>query len=234
MRQEKISDEVLNAFVDGQLEAEERLGVLGAAQSDEELAARICTLREIKELTRLAYANPPQPPSRANRHSAAPWPRLAAAAAMLATIGSIGGWAAHGYLAQPTPFQLTEATNVQTDRFILHLSDGDASKMEATLNDVETLYQRFEAAGQTAQIEVVFNGEGLKLLNADASPYGQRIRTLLQEHNGIAFLACAQAMERMELKGRPIQLLPQVKVIDEGALERIITRIRQGWSYIKV
>jgi len=236
MSADGISDEVLNALVDGQLEVAEGLRVLEAAQRDEHLAAQICALLHTKELVRLAYADPPHPRREKRRRpmSLSVGPGLSAVAALLLSIGVLTGWVAHGRLTPPLGFQLSDTRVQAPGRFILHVADADPAHMDDALNDTESLVRRFEALRQPVRIEVVANGDGLALLNAETSPYGQRIRDLVDRYPGVAFLACAQAVEHMRLKGKPIRLLPDVKVIQEGALDRIITRLQQGWSYIRV
>jgi intracellular sulfur oxidation DsrE/DsrF family protein len=234
MSPDRISEEVLNAFVDGQLEAAERLRVLDASRRDPQLAERICALNQTKDLVRTAFAEPPPPRSRERRGAASTGLGLSVAALLILTLGSLAGWIAHGYLAAPLGFQLAHRGEKTGGRFILHLADSEPARMEAVLSDTEALFRRFDALHRPVQAEVVVNGEGLALLNAATSPYGQRIRALMQRYQGVSFLACAEALERMRLQGQLVRLLPQARVIEEGALERIISRLQEGWSYIRV
>jgi hypothetical protein len=229
-----ISEEALNAYVDGQLAPDERLRVLEAAQRDEALAARICALRQSKDLVRMAFADPP-PPRRAERRQglARGW-GLGAAALLLLGLGGVGGWFAHGNPAVPVGFRMSTARHVAPGHFILHVADADPTHMKAALDDTEALFRRYRNMHVPVHIEVVVNGEGLALLNADTSPYGRRIRELIRRYQGVSFLACANALERMRLEGRPVRLLPEAHVIEEGALDRIIARLEEGWSYIRV
>ncbi len=60
-REKKFSDEFLNAFVDDQLETEEKGRAYLEIGQDEELNRRVCELRKLRELVRLSYENPPLP-----------------------------------------------------------------------------------------------------------------------------------------------------------------------------
>lgn len=69
MNQEReFSEEMLNAFVDGQLALEERIRIYGRLQRDEALSRRICELYTVRELVQLAYEMPPKR-GKQRRHS---------------------------------------------------------------------------------------------------------------------------------------------------------------------
>ena len=60
MTSKDVSDERLNAFVDGELEASEKSEVFEALGEDSTLSQRACELRQLSELVRHAYDHPPQ------------------------------------------------------------------------------------------------------------------------------------------------------------------------------
>jgi anti-sigma factor RsiW len=53
--QEQLTDEYLNAFVDGQLTPEEELRVMWLINQDVDQRRRVCLFRWISDLLRLAY-----------------------------------------------------------------------------------------------------------------------------------------------------------------------------------
>lgn len=55
-----FSDEFINAFVDDQLIPEEKARVYAHAVSDEAFNRRVCELRKIRDLIRLAYRELPK------------------------------------------------------------------------------------------------------------------------------------------------------------------------------
>jgi anti-sigma factor RsiW len=70
---EPVSEEMLGAFLDNQLDARERVQVLEALQQDKALSDKLCELRQDMDLVTLAYRHPPYPrahPAVARR----PWP----------------------------------------------------------------------------------------------------------------------------------------------------------------
>ena len=59
--EDTVSDELLSAFIDNQLDDDERVVVLKAIQHDEVLADDLCDFHQVKEFMDLTYRNPPKP-----------------------------------------------------------------------------------------------------------------------------------------------------------------------------
>ena len=55
-----VSDETLHAFVDGELDVAESETLIARMRDDKELAQRVCALRSLQSMVRLAYAEPPR------------------------------------------------------------------------------------------------------------------------------------------------------------------------------
>lgn len=60
-QEQEYSEEMLNAFVDGQLTLEERIRVYDRLQRDEALNRRVCELCAVRDLVRFAYEIPTKP-----------------------------------------------------------------------------------------------------------------------------------------------------------------------------
>ncbi|HEY5774837.1 MAG TPA: hypothetical protein VIS57_02025, partial [Xanthomonadales bacterium] len=60
-KDENISEEQLNAFVDGELETEEVSRLFDEAEQSADLDQRICQQRKLKELVKHAYRDIPEP-----------------------------------------------------------------------------------------------------------------------------------------------------------------------------
>ena len=56
--QNEFSDEIVNAYVDGELGADERLNLLRAASDSGVLAQRLCQAGYLKEALKETYRNP--------------------------------------------------------------------------------------------------------------------------------------------------------------------------------
>lgn len=233
------SQEYMNAFVDGELAAGERDEALARLESDAEFKRAVCELRMMKELVRGAYPET-QPARRSAILYCPPAWRQALVAGLLLCLGLAGGWFAHDLSAPAkldslvglpdgyTPVALASA--VDPDRVVLHLDSGDPARLDASLDLAERLLAR---RGADVRIEIVVNSNGLNLLRQDISPHRARIEDLARRHANLAFLACGQAMARLQREGVDVVLVPEAGVAT-SAINEIITRMGQGWVYVKV
>ncbi|UCH52611.1 MAG: DsrE family protein [Pseudomonadota bacterium] len=122
----------------------------------------------------------------------------------------------------------------QTAKVLMHLSQGETSRLDQALTEIEQLVQYYRTSGQTARVEVVINSEGLNLVRSDVSPFPERVQRLQREYDNLAFVACQNTIDRLKReKGITAQLLPGVSVIDSGVVQ-LMRRQHQGWSYIQV
>ena len=94
-----ISEEQLNAFLDGELESEERSCLFNEAERSDDLDQRLCQKRKLKELVQHAYKDVPQPKRRlAGRRTRGSMVSLAIAASLLLALGVTSGMFIRGFL----------------------------------------------------------------------------------------------------------------------------------------
>jgi len=242
-----ISDEHLNAFVDGQLDKDEKSRILGAINNDGELSRRACELRRLRELVQHAYDAPPPPPQRLTNAVRAPLWRQAIAAGLLLMLGAAVGWVGHAqqqplnlnamYLDEEKAFQtanLIQAPVRGERKILLHISSSEPDKLERALDTAEQLLATYHSQNQPVELELVANAGGLDLLRADVSPFADRVQALQRQYDNLTFLACQTAMDRLR-RERHItpDLLPEA-LITPNALDEILNRLQQGWMYISV
>lgn len=243
-----ISDEHLNAFVDGQLDTDEKSRVLSAINADESLSRRACELRRLNDLVQHAYDDMPLAPrGHASAAMGMGWRQVLVTVLLLAIGGTIG-WYSHAgqhpvadlramYLDQEKAFQTAELDQapVRGERkILLHLSSDAPEKLEQTLNTAEQLLASYREQRQPVEIEVVANAGGLELLRADVSPFADRVRELQRKYDNLTFLACQTAMNRLRREQHITpDLLPEA-LITPNALEEILNRLQQGWMYVSV
>lgn len=240
---EKFSDEFLNAFLDGQLDEDERCRLLDQVRCDPALSGRLCELQKVREMVQLAYHNVtvPQQYKRPARLLDSRYAKALAAGLLLA-IGVLVGWVCNASLDRP-PTLLDLARAVQTPtatrpsrewRVMLHVSTADPARLNAVLNETEHLLSYSHHSARKVRVEILTNGNGLELLNADNSPYARRVRRLEREYGNLTFLACGEALQRLkEEKGINLDLVKGTKVVP-SALDEIIKRKREGWTYIHI
>jgi intracellular sulfur oxidation DsrE/DsrF family protein len=248
---EGVSEETLNAFVDDQLGVGERGDVFEAINRNRRLTERACELTHLRGMVQLAYRDCPKP-----KHLQ-PAPRhgnlvKAVAAAALLALGALLGWVVHP--GPGGPGVLNEAALARIARHdgsflisrvdaptpahgvrhvLLHLTSSSPQRMELALNEVQELMGLFPR--DQLQVEVVANAGGVNLLRADVSPYKARVEELMRKYPNLTFLACSNTVAKLKRKLGPgrVNLIPNIRV-GPTAVHEIVTRLQEGWIYIKV
>lgn len=228
-KDERISDEQLGAFMDGELDTEEESRIFVAAETCPELDTRLCQQRKLRELLQHAYRDPPRPVrpgGKGRRHRKLFG--LAAAAVLLLLAGLSAGWFAGRVLdgGVSSGGQLVAAN---PDSWLLHVASDDPARMEMALDRAEELASGSD--GVVRHVEIVANESGLNMLRSDVTPYAGRIRRLAEDD--VLFFACSRAIERLEERGIKVRLVPEADT-NFSALDRVVYRMQQGWTYEKI
>ena len=237
------SDEHLNAYLDNQLDTEERSMLLEAIRKDQELAARVCKLQKVQDMVQLAYHsvanNEPAVPQHpgVSRHFA-----QAAAAVVILGMGIMVGWFSNnGQFSKPTLVELAQDTQLSQKslasnewKLMLHVNTGDARRLETVLDETEQLLKTSQASQRKVKIEVLTNGPGLALLQNEGSQFAKRIQQLDAEYDNISFMACQIAINRYNSEHEfEIQLLPNAEIVP-SAIHQTMLRQKEGWSYLRI
>jgi len=239
-----VSDETLNAFIDGELDVAESEALLVRIREDKDVAQRVCTLRSLQSMVRLAYIEPPVADKRKSR--IAPHRQLmqrCAFGCLVLLAGLSGGWALRGLEPQVVaalPATVASGYRVVSlvreadpNRVMLHLDSAAPAKMQAVLDQAERLLDEAEQQGRAMQLEVIANSRGLNLLRADHSPYAERMARMKQRHANLHWVACGQTIARLRNDGEQVSLLPDTQTTPT-AINEIVTRLQQGWTYVRV
>jgi uncharacterized protein len=239
--QTTITDEQLNAYIDDELEFEERKRVFHLLEEDEVLTHEAQELRQLRAMLQNAYRTPPTPSAKDPiRRSSRGTLVKSVAAGLLVAIGTLLGWYGNQefigetrHMAlQAEDAQFSLAINGQTN-LLLHLSSGDPARMDAALSYAERLLAKHKQQGKPFKLEVVVNDGGVKLLRKGTSPFPQRIKVLLGKYDNVSFLACASALQKLRDRGVKVELLPGIHS-DKTILEEIVKRLEGGWRYLKI
>jgi intracellular sulfur oxidation DsrE/DsrF family protein len=230
-RDDFISDEQLSAFLDDELDAEEKSRIFSLAERDPELDRRICHQRKIRELVRHAYHDVPRPERRSTGVIRRRPLAYALVASVLVLIGLGAGLLAPRLYDQGNPaaspgtLAVTESPN-----YILHVSSGEPDNMRAVLKRAREILASSDQA-HPHRVEVVANEQGLNLLRSDITPFAEEIAALAD--SSVVFYACSRAIQRLEERGVSVQLVPQANP-DYTALDRVVLRLQDGWNYLKL
>jgi len=258
----RVSDELLQAFVDDQISADDKAELYQLIGHDPQINRQVCELRKLRDLVRLGYRDTPQPPSarREKDSRVGSWLRLGVAASVLLTLGVVLGLqfrlnpppavvvatTAPLNTAQPAPDAAQKVAKGQASRkallavdrpqsrVLIHVTENDAARLGQALEEIDELMRHYQRENEIARVEVVANGRGLDLLRSDTSGFAERIAALQREHGNLVFAACQNTMDRLKREqGVVVRLLPGVIVIDSGMAE-LMRRQHQGWTYLQV
>lgn len=254
---ETFSDEHLNAFIDGELDDDERDQLLDLLRRDKALNARVCDLQKVRELLQHAYRKPPQPPRRGQPPEGNGLSRfsMGIAASVILGLGITVGWNIHeqqhpqgslldiaqsiqlapAQVAQADPANPSAAAESPSWRVVLHVTTADPYRLKTVLDEAEGLLRQHTVNNHRVAVEVLANGRGLNLLRADTSPFADRIRELQSRYaDTLAFKACQNAINRLKLeKNIDVILLPEASVVPT-AIGEVILRQREGWAYVQI
>lgn len=211
-----FSEEELNAFVDGELNAADQARVLEAIGRDEALQQRVAEYQRTQQLLRHAYAQPPLPRARRTVTPSRAWQALAAT--LLLFMGAASGWLLHGLSINPTVAQTTKGVVIQ-------VSEADPAKWEMALINARNVRRAY--GDKPVGVEIVAYGPGLKMFHSN-SQVAAELETISK--SGVKLLACGNTM-RMTQTSRD-DLSHAVDVVPAGIVE-IMERQQDGYAYVR-
>jgi len=239
---ERFSNEILNAYLDGELDTDEQGRLIEALNADEELSHRICELARVRSMVQFAYQdvatdNPQHAPRNHFRRKL-----IGLAASLTLALGATIGWMAHQYnypnhglleLANHVEMN-NQRTRSDTWRVLLHLTTDNPTRLKVVLDEAESLLNHYAQNKQPLQMEILANGQGLNLLRTDTSIYSQRIKAMQKRYDNLVFVACGTALKRLREERRiNVQLLPNVDIAP-SAIGEVLKKQGEGWSYVQI
>lgn len=229
----EISDEILCAHIDNELDPADRAELLERIATDAHLRGRACELWQLKQMVRGAYPLPRQSARIDRRYTALPRWTQALAASLLLALGLALGWISHGHAdAERLMTEQIAAIRENGGRVVLHLFSDEPAHMEAALKAAERLAKEHDLSGRPFRVEFLANGPGLHLLRAGGSPYAARITALHETYDNLRLVACQEAMGRLRERGIEVNLLPGVEEANSAEGE-LAARLTQGWRYLQ-
>lgn len=234
----------INAYVDGELSAEEQAEMLNAMRHNPEMAHEACGLSNLKNQVKLAYENPPGISSSRTSQSNTPWYAIAASLVMLVT-GLAGGlWIGNSPAYNSERFVMLDAEgrghapstiDSPETRIVFHLtSDPKEVAAGELLDDVEGMLRAYEKDGNPLRVEIVSHSSGLDFVRERLSQHKTRIRELASTYKNLTFVACKNTIDRLKVEqGIEVNIVPDAEVIDSG-VSHVVKRQKEGWTYIRV
>jgi len=198
----------------------------------------------LQSMVRLAYAEPPVAGSWVARVvPRRQFMQRCAFGCLILLTGLSGGWALRSLESQAVAavpaaifsgYQAVSlAREADPNRVMLHIDSASPDKMQAVLDQAERFLDEAERQGRSVQLEVIANSHGLGLLRVGISRHADRIARMKKRHASLQFVACSQSIARFQHEGQKVVLLPAAQAAPT-ALGEIITRLQQGWTYVRV
>ncbi len=256
-----FSEEVLNAFVDGELDTEEHKRVVKAQLESTEVAQAICQLRLLKDLVNVARPQNTQetfssksPPISIDlktvrrfqtrfqaRFPARPFAFSSVAVALLlAAAVSLYLPERHGEPAGPVlrypdmTSLLAASEQVDALDIVIHLKHAQRGALKRLMRQLETALIDARDDNRFLRIEVVASGPGLGALREDVSPVASEIHALRSQFPNIKFVACGKTRQRIaKNENKTVPILPDAVLVASGP-KQISLRRSQGWVFVEV
>lgn len=226
----------LNALIDGELDHEGQSRLRRRLEQDPAARRHLAELRRVRALVHCAFRAEGAREKKRGTLFAARW----AAAVALIVIGFGLGWglrpAGTAALSDEIPkdrlaLRALQPTGAEAG-VLIHIDTADSAYVAAALDRVEAMLDRYARNQRRVSVELVANAGAVDLLRADASPHGRRLQALRERHVNLTLVACKTTLERLRRERGNLHLIPNVDAKD-SALERILSRLEQGWIYVR-
>ena len=227
-----ISDELLNSFVDNELEPDEKSEIFDSINQNNALKQRVGELRGLKAMVQHSYQQPPVVNKRIKRYRHPHIGSLAASLLLLLLGGTLGWFISTASKEAPAEIQ-SKALIEDCGKIILQVSNSNPVRLRSALDKAENLLEAYKRANRQLKVEVFADGSGIDLLRSDVSPYAARIGLMKEKYPNLDFVACNQAIGLLQKSGVIVHLLPHVSTAPSSAIE-INKRLREGWDYVRV
>jgi len=233
----KISDEMINAYADGELQGNEKAEFEETLKTDDELQQAVDCVRDLKVQVHGAYRDVEALNSLQNDVFKYRVAGFAVLFLLVFSSGWLGGDLMHriNETAQSESFfsNGVKASAEVKGKFVLHVGTHDNDKFKQTIDEIENLLVSYKNKEQLIELEVIANAGGLDLLREDGSPYVQKVKQLSQQYPNVKFIACSNAVERLRERGIEPKL---IDAVHQGptALDQVVKRMNEGWTYIKI
>ena len=246
-KQNQYSDEHINAYIDSELDNDERARLLFDEQHDVTLAQRINNARMLKEKVQLAYSDFSETGTAKKTFSCTAFvskqKSLVAGLIILLTATAL---LLPGHLnneniilarqlirdTQPIRADAIAETIGTHKQIVINISQYQPLQFDATINHIEALLQQHRA-DKSFNIEIVANKKGLKALDTKTSLHAERISQLAKQFSSLDVVACAKSMANLAAAGDPIQLMKSI-MITPSAAQQVAKRMSEGWMYLKL
>ncbi|MGV6827194.1 MAG: hypothetical protein ACWA5Q_09465 [bacterium] len=219
----------LNALADGELDSRESEMLLGQVEADADLRTALCDIHRVKDMMHYAYADE-EPPIRESAGKIGRKINLAIAASVVFAVGALAGFVVPHLQQEPVPFALSQV-ETQPQKVVLYVGFSDNERFETALVKARELLEQYADRG--VRVNVVTSAGGIDLLREGSSPYLQKVKQMAADYNALSFVACNNTLAKLKAQGELVELIDEAEVAP-SAVEYVVGRLQEGWSYIPI
>lgn len=240
--QQHYSDEHLSAFIDDQLGTSEKAELLDALRRDSELSQRVCKLQKLHNLVQLSYQSIEVPERHQNKTNSQQPAKLKwlAVASILLVVGTITGWYSNEAIGTKSLYEIAEIKqvnsleNMDKWKLMLHVSTANPKRLNIVLDEAEALLEEYASKDKQLDLEILTNSDGVALVTNSHQRYNHRLQDLQNKYQNLVVMACGKTLQRLQkAHGKAVDLLPQTGVVT-SAINQIVKRQKEGWTYIRI
>ncbi|VAW93686.1 hypothetical protein MNBD_GAMMA21-3047 [hydrothermal vent metagenome] len=245
-----VSDEMLNAFVDDELEGDDREHIIKLEEIHPEINRAINEKRRLKFLIKTARFQEQPISSTSVRQKCMSFSSKTIAASFILVLVFFTAY------LMPDRNQLTpdsivkyspnssyrNTTNLiqafranEVKKIIFHLNTADSNVSMKLLNDVEVLVIAAKQNGHRPNIEIIATGQGINILTTKTKESIVNIIESIQEQqSGVNFIVCGLSLNKLQhTENNRLVLLQKTMLVASGK-KWIKQRKKQGWSYMVI
>ena len=241
-----IPSELLQSFVDDELDVYEHQYVLDAQVKYDDIAKEICELRKLKDLMKAVRPVESELPGSLDipkqtwlslNHRPVAIPAFLMLMLVVITSVFVGqnknNQIVNADLTYPDVKAFVSASPVNVN-VILHLNRDDERSAKQLFVQLEQLLTTDKMKNNSFRVEIVASGPGLSLVRKNKSSAPEKIRDISKKYDNVVFVACQSTLNRLiKVINRKVDILPEAMLTASGP-DLIRLRKSQGWAYIKI
>lgn len=217
----------LNALADGELDTAETEQLLKEIKQDRSLQRELCDIHLVKDMVKSAY--PEQEKTHTSRKTN--WLNFSAVAASVLILG-VGFLIGNQFQSNISPDGFTiSMVEQQPNKIVMYLGESGEQIFLDTLSQAEDFLRQNQ--NSQMKVDIVVSAGGIDLLRKTASPHLSKVSEMSQQYDALAFVACNNTLARLKREGKNTDIISEA-VIAPSAVQYVVKRLQQGWSYVAI
>lgn len=242
-----VSDEMLNAFVDNELEGDDHEQIIKLEARQPEVSKAISEKRRLKSMVQSARAHEPEDVATKKIRPGHTWMIAASIVFVFVTLAvfllplkgpqntaSLIEFSSNSSYSDSSRL-LQAVRDQETIKIVFHLKSKNDHAARALLTGLNDLVMASSQDGYSPQIEVIATGQGLHLFTTNNKvEMSKRIHSILEKYSGVTFVACGKTLEKLQHAEKGELTLLNTTMLVASGKKWIKQRKQQGWSYINI